>query len=71
MTVSWDVDLPDEGNVRAHRTMLAGALVAEEDADVRAAPLGVLALAVEALLAKQNAKNGRLVSRRAHQQNLA
>lgn len=30
--------------------MLAGALVAKEDADVGAAPLGVLRLAIEALL---------------------
>jgi len=30
--------------------MFAGALVAQEDADVRAAPLWILALAVKALL---------------------
>ena len=42
--------LPDEGDVHSHGAMLGGALVAEEDADVGRAPLGVLAPAVEALL---------------------
>jgi len=36
--------------VCAHRSMLASALVAEEDTDVGAAPLRVLILAVEAFL---------------------
>ena len=46
--------LPDERNVCAHRSVLASALVAEEDTDVGAAPLRVLTLAVEALLRKDN-----------------
>ena len=36
--------------MNAHRSVLARALVAKEDADVRATPLRILALAVEALL---------------------
>ena len=42
--------LPDERDMHAHRAVLAGALVAEEDADVGAAPLWVLLLAVETAL---------------------
>lgn len=42
--------LPDEGNVDAHRSMLAGALVTKKNADVGAAPLWIFALAVETKL---------------------
>lgn len=36
--------------MRAHRSMLTSALVAEENTDVRAAPFGVLASTVKANL---------------------
>ena len=45
-------DLPDERNMGAHRPMLGSALIAQEDADVGATPLRVLALAVEADLSQ-------------------
>ena len=51
-------NLPDEGNVDAHGSVLRGALVAEEHANVGAAPLGVLLLAVEADLHSRKVTNG-------------